>query len=200
MRFGRVRCAVPEAAAVPEALKVQWAPPSVVVYRALARVQSVLKCAHVPVPTKAHPVRVLVNDHGLVCCHGGRAAPGAGRGRARSGHEHALCHGRAGAAWQPHLPGREQVLCVLPQNGERYPDVIVFWVPSESDKQALVQDEASPFFTTSHFDGHPSVLLRASRVGELTRQELTEVVQDAWLSQASPRRAAAWLSAQQPGR
>jgi hypothetical protein len=87
-----------------------------------------------------------------------------------------------------------------PVTGERYPDVIVFWVPSESDKQALVQDEASPFFTTSHFDGHPSVLLRASRVGELTRQELTEVVQDAWLCQASPRRAAAWLGAQPPGR
>jgi hypothetical protein len=85
-----------------------------------------------------------------------------------------------------------------PQTGERYPDVIVFWVPSESDKQALVQDQTSPFFTTSHFDGHPSVLLRASRVGELTRPELAEVVQDAWLSQASPRRATTWLSAQQP--
>jgi hypothetical protein len=87
-----------------------------------------------------------------------------------------------------------------PQTGERYPDVIVFWVPSESDKQALVQDQTSPFFTTSHFDGHPSVLLRASGIGGLTLQELTEVIQDAWLSQASPRRAAAWLSAQQPGR
>ena len=86
-----------------------------------------------------------------------------------------------------------------PQTGERYPDVIVFWVPSESDKQALVQDEASPFFTTSHFDGHPSVLLRASRVGELTVQELAEVVQDAWLSRASPRRAATWLKAHQSG-
>lgn len=41
-----------------------------------------------------------------------------------------------------------------PGTGERYQDVIVFWVPSESDKQALVQDQASPFFTTSHFDGH----------------------------------------------
>jgi hypothetical protein len=86
-----------------------------------------------------------------------------------------------------------------PETGERYPDVIMFWVPSEADKQALVQDETSPFFTTSHFDGHPSVLLRASRVGELTVQELTEVVQDAWLSQASRRRAATWLSAHQPG-
>ncbi len=82
-----------------------------------------------------------------------------------------------------------------PGTGERYPDVIVFWVASESDKQAMVQDPASPFFTTSHFDGHPSVLLRGSRVGELTLQELTEVVQDAWLAQASPTRAAAWLNA-----
>ncbi len=84
---------------------------------------------------------------------------------------------------------------VDPDTGERYPDVIVFWVASEADKQALVQDEASPFFTTAHFDGHPSVLLRASRIGELTVQELAEVVQDAWLSRASARRATAWLSA-----
>jgi len=83
-----------------------------------------------------------------------------------------------------------------PETGERYSDVIVFWVPSESDKQALVQDPASTFFTTEHFAGHPSVLLRASRIGELTLQELTEVVQDAWLSQASPTRAAAWLKTQ----
>src|SRR3984893_1826657 len=88
---------------------------------------------------------------------------------------------------------------VDPATGERYPDVIVFWVPSESDKQALVQDRASPFFTTSHFDGHPSVLVRGSRIGELTLQELAEVIQDAWLSQASPRRAAAWLNAHPPG-
>jgi hypothetical protein len=91
---------------------------------------------------------------------------------------------------------------VDPDTGERYPDVIVFWVTSEADKQALVQDQASPFFTTSHFDGHPSVLVRASRIGELTVTELTEVIQDAWLAQASRARAAAWLSAaaDQPAR
>jgi hypothetical protein len=83
-----------------------------------------------------------------------------------------------------------------PDTGERYPDVIVFWVPAEADKLSLVQDEASPFFTTPHFRGHRSVLLRASRVGELTLAELTEVVQEAWLSRASRARAAAWLSTQ----
>ncbi|MGW0810735.1 MmcQ/YjbR family DNA-binding protein [Nonomuraea sp. NPDC002799] len=82
-----------------------------------------------------------------------------------------------------------------PDTGERYADVIVFWVESQADKQALVQDAASPFFTTAHFNGHPSVLLRACRIGELTRRELAEVVQEAWLSRASVRRAAAWLSA-----
>jgi len=84
---------------------------------------------------------------------------------------------------------------VDPATGERYPDVIVFWVPSESDKQALVQDQASPFFTTPHFDGHPSVLVRGSRIGELSVRELAEVIQDAWLAQASRARAAAWLEA-----
>jgi hypothetical protein len=87
---------------------------------------------------------------------------------------------------------------VDPRTGERYADVIVFWVESEADKQSMVQDRASPFFTTAHFDGHPSVLLRAGRIGELTRDELAEVVQDAWLSRASARRAAAWLSARPP--
>lgn len=86
---------------------------------------------------------------------------------------------------------------VDPDTGERYQDVIVFWVASEADKQALVQS-SSPFFTTAHFDGHPSVLLRASRIGELTRQELAELIQDAWLSRASARRAAAWLDAHPP--
>ena len=83
---------------------------------------------------------------------------------------------------------------VDPETGERYDDVIVIWVGSEGDKQALVQDEALPFFTTPHFDGHLSVLVRASRLGEVSRRELAELIQDAWLTRASARRAAAWLA------
>ena len=83
---------------------------------------------------------------------------------------------------------------VDPETGERYDDVIVFWVASEADKAALVQDPDSPYFTTAHFDGHPSVLVRASRLGENTRSEVTELVQDAWLAQASRRRAERWLA------
>lgn len=83
-----------------------------------------------------------------------------------------------------------------PETGERYDDVIVIWVPTEDDKLALVSDDTTPFFTTPHFDGHLSVLVRARRLGELSRQELAEVIQDAWLSRASKRRAATWLESQ----
>ena len=83
-----------------------------------------------------------------------------------------------------------------PETGERYDDVIVFWVGSEADKQALVLDEDSPYFTTPHFNGHPSVLLRGSRIGEVDVDEITELVQEAWLSRASRRRAEAWLASQ----
>lgn len=80
-------------------------------------------------------------------------------------------------------------------DGERLRDVIVFWVESEEDKQSLIQDNNSPFFSTPHFDGHLSVLLRAAHVGELTLEELTEAIQDSWLVQASPKRALDWLRA-----
>jgi hypothetical protein len=81
-----------------------------------------------------------------------------------------------------------------PKTGERYDDVIIIWVESADDKAALVQDPGSPFFTTDHFNGHQSVLIRASRLGEITRQELTELIQDAWLCRASKRRADRWLA------
>jgi hypothetical protein len=84
---------------------------------------------------------------------------------------------------------------VDPETGERYDDVIVVWVSSEADKQALVQDPQSPFFTTPHFDGHPSVLVRASRLHEVDRDELRELIEEAWMSRASNARVTAWLAA-----
>jgi hypothetical protein len=83
---------------------------------------------------------------------------------------------------------------VDPDTGERYDDVVVLWVESEIEKQALVADETTPFFTTPHFDGHASVLLRTSRIGELSYDELAEVVYDAWLARASKTAARRWLA------
>jgi hypothetical protein len=82
---------------------------------------------------------------------------------------------------------------VDPVTGERWTDVIVFWVESELEKEAILADSSLPFFTTSHFNGHPSVLLRGSRVGELSVDELAGFVEGAWLSRAGPRAIARWM-------
>lgn len=84
-----------------------------------------------------------------------------------------------------------------PTTGERYADVIMIWVESESDKLALIQDPASPFFTTDRFEGHLSVLVRAKDLRAISKTELTELIQDAWLSRASKRRAERWLAEQE---
>jgi hypothetical protein len=88
---------------------------------------------------------------------------------------------------------------VDPQTGERYADVIVFWVDSEMEKEAILADDSLPFFTTPHFRGHPSVLLRGARVGELSRDELAAFVERAWLSRAGPRAVARWASDRRNG-
>ena len=80
-----------------------------------------------------------------------------------------------------------------PETGERYDDVIVFWVESEEAKRELLADASLPFFTTPHFDGHPSVLLLGRRVGELDVDELGEIVADAWLARAPRTKARKWL-------
>lgn len=82
---------------------------------------------------------------------------------------------------------------VDPETGEQLDDIIVFWVASDEEKQALLQSDG-PYFTTPHFNGHRSVLIREIDIPELDVDELTELVQDAWLAQASRRRAAAWLA------
>jgi hypothetical protein len=80
-----------------------------------------------------------------------------------------------------------------PDTGEKLPDVIMFWVGSEEEKDALVHDASTPFFTTPRFDGHLSVLVRAAHLDRVDRDELAEIVQDAWLSRASDRRRERWL-------
>lgn len=82
---------------------------------------------------------------------------------------------------------------VDPRSGEPYHDVVILWVAGEGEKQSLVQDPGTPFFTTPHFGGHPSVLVRLSRIGELGRAELAELIEDAWLSRASARRGRLYL-------
>jgi len=57
-------------------------------------------------------------------------------------------------------------------------------------KEALLADDPDVFFTTTHFDGHPSVLARLDRIG---LDALREVVIEAWLARAPARVAQAYV-------
>jgi hypothetical protein len=73
---------------------------------------------------------------------------------------------------------------VDPATGERYTDLVVITTPTEVEKQSLVEDESTPFFTIPHFKGYNAVLVQQSRLGEITRQELEEIITDAWAAKA----------------
>lgn len=73
-----------------------------------------------------------------------------------------------------------------PDTGERMDDVIMFTVPDQADKDALVEGDG-PWFTTPHFNGYNAVLLRQRDLREVSRAELAEVVTDAWAARAPKR-------------
>jgi len=73
---------------------------------------------------------------------------------------------------------------VDPETGEMYDDLLVITTPSAAEKEALVADESLPFFTIDHFRGYNAVLVQQSRLGEIDRDELAEVITDAWLAKA----------------
>jgi hypothetical protein len=70
--------------------------------------------------------------------------------------------------------------------GEETPDGPVLGARVEhlGAKEALLADDPSIYFTTSHFDGYPAILVRLERIGG---EELREVIDEAWLARA-PRR------------
>lgn len=81
---------------------------------------------------------------------------------------------------------------VDPATGERYEDVLAFWCTAE-DKDSMVGDADSPWFTTPHFDGYNAVLLLERDLPRITVDELREVITDAWLAKAPKRVAQAFL-------
>jgi len=53
-----------------------------------------------------------------------------------------------------------------------------------SEKEALLADERGIFFSTPHYDGHPTILVRLPKISE---RELRELVTEAWRLTAPPR-------------
>ncbi|MCU1413766.1 MAG: hypothetical protein JWN80_1106 [Microbacteriaceae bacterium] len=85
-----------------------------------------------------------------------------------------------------------------PASGEPFTDLLVISVPDEDAKIALVQDPDTPFFTVDHFNGYNAVLVQESRLGELDRDRLAEVLVEAWACRAPKKLVAAYFATTPP--
>ena len=88
---------------------------------------------------------------------------------------------------------------VDPQTGERLDDVLVFRVADLDVKELVLADPRGIFFTTPHWNGYAAVLLRIPGLVHVSRDELRDLVVDAWLTRAHKRLARRWLSEHEPG-
>jgi hypothetical protein len=86
-----------------------------------------------------------------------------------------------------------------PETGERLDDVLMFRVADEGVKELLLADDRGVFFTTRHFDGYSAVLMRIPDLARIGRDELHDLVVEAWLTRAQKRLAKAWLAEHQLG-
>jgi hypothetical protein len=64
------------------------------------------------------------------------------------------------------------------------PGVLVLWVADLGEKEALLASDPKKFFTTPHYDGSATVLVRLGAVGV---RELRELLTDAWRLRAPKR-------------
>ena len=81
-----------------------------------------------------------------------------------------------------------------PATGRRLDDVLMFRVPDLDVKELLLGDSRGVYFTTPHFAGYPAVLVRIPDLARLDRDELHDLVAEAWLTKAQKRVAKAWLA------
>ena len=83
---------------------------------------------------------------------------------------------------------------VDPETGERLDDVLMFRVADLGVKELMLADDRGVYFTTPHFDGYSAVLIRIPDLARIDRDELEDLVVEAWLTRAQKRVAKAWLA------
>jgi hypothetical protein len=83
------------------------------------------------------------------------------------------------------------------KTGERMKDVLMFRVADLDVKELLLADERSVYFTTPHFKGYPAVLMRIPDLKRIDKDELADMVAEAWLTRAQKRVAKKWLEENQ---
>lgn len=83
----------------------------------------------------------------------------------------------------------------LAELGDAAPDGEILGVRVEHlvAKEAMIADAPETYFTTSHFDGHPMVLVR---LDEISLEELEEITVEAWLDRAPKKLRQAFLDAE----
>jgi hypothetical protein len=81
----------------------------------------------------------------------------------------------------------------LAQLGDAAPEgeILGARVPDEDAKRALVESEPEIYFTTPHFDGHPSVLILLEQISVA---DLEEAIVEAWLCRAPKKLADVYLA------
>ena len=87
---------------------------------------------------------------------------------------------------------------VDPDTGERMADVLMFRVDGLDVKDLLLSDARGIYFTTQHFNGYPAILMRIPDLARIDREELHELVVEAWLTRVQRRIAKAWLAENAP--
>jgi len=85
---------------------------------------------------------------------------------------------------------------VDPETGDRLDDVFVFRVADFGEKEILLRDDRGVFFTTPHWNGYSAVLMRIPDLARIDRDELRDLIAEAWLTRAQKRVAKAWLDEQ----
>jgi hypothetical protein len=83
---------------------------------------------------------------------------------------------------------------VDPQTGELMDGVLIFRVADLDVKELMLSDARGIYFTTPHFKGYPAMLVRIRDLDLLDREELHDLVAEAWLTRAQKRLAKAWLA------
>lgn len=98
------------------------------------------------------------------------------------------CVGGKGFVWErPLRKGDLAELGLAEQPGP----VLGARIADEGEKLALLAEDAEVFFTITHLDGYPAILVRLDRIDT---DRLRELVTEAWLDRAPKRLAQRFLA------
>lgn len=81
-----------------------------------------------------------------------------------------------------------------PRKDAPFDDVLVFAVDGPESKELQLADPRGIFFTTPHWNGYSAVLIHIPDLRQLRKEELRDIVVDAWLARAPNRLARDWLA------